>query len=150
MGFHFLYYILISIYFFKYETIASRNGLYLGHSKLDTSSVNQLQHISALWILELCFDWLIYQYKFTTYTTHTRFKEYLVTSCPLSLQSRSSRCPRFMPYCAVARLVLLTEWLRSCMADSSLISMIWRWSFASGHLLTHAKKNHHCRAQFFK
>ena len=38
------------------------------------------------------------------------------------------------------RLVLLTEWLRSCMADSSLISMIWRWSFASGHLLTHAKK----------
>ena len=45
-----------------------------------------------------------------------------------------------MPYCVVARLVLLTEWLRSCMADSSLISMIWRWSFASGHLLTHAKK----------
>ena len=39
MGFHFLFYILIFIYFFKYETIVSRNGLSLGYSERDTSSV---------------------------------------------------------------------------------------------------------------
>ena len=61
----------------------------------------------------------------------------LMSFCP---SSEYITCNLFMPYCAVARLVILTEWLRSCMADSSLISMIWRWSFASGHLLTHAKK----------
>ena len=32
VGFHFLFYILILIYFFKYETIVSRNGLSLGYS----------------------------------------------------------------------------------------------------------------------
>ena len=37
MGFFFLFYILI--YFFKYETIASRNSLSLGYSERDTSSV---------------------------------------------------------------------------------------------------------------
>ena len=37
MGFFFLFYILI--YFLKYETIVSRNGLSLGYSEQDTSSV---------------------------------------------------------------------------------------------------------------
>ena len=39
MGFHFLFYILIFIYFFKYETIVSRNGLSLWCSEPHTSSV---------------------------------------------------------------------------------------------------------------
>ena len=39
MGFFFLFSLLIIIYFFKYETIVSRNGLSLGYSEQDTSSV---------------------------------------------------------------------------------------------------------------
>ena len=42
MGFHFFFYSLIFIYFFKYETNVSRNGLSLGYSERDTSSVNVL------------------------------------------------------------------------------------------------------------
>ena len=38
-GIFFLFYILISIYSFKYETIVSRNGMSLGYSERDTSSV---------------------------------------------------------------------------------------------------------------
>ena len=37
--FFFLIYILILIYFSKYETIVTRNGLSLGYSERDTSSV---------------------------------------------------------------------------------------------------------------
>ena len=40
--FLFLFYILIYIYFFKYETIVSRNGLSLGYSEQDTGSVSHL------------------------------------------------------------------------------------------------------------
>ena len=39
VGFYFLFYTLIFIYFFKYETIVSRNGLSLGYSERETSSV---------------------------------------------------------------------------------------------------------------
>ena len=37
--FYFLFSILIFVYFFKYETIVSRNGLSLGYSERDTSNV---------------------------------------------------------------------------------------------------------------
>ena len=47
MGFHFLFYTLIFIYFFKYETIVSRNGLSLGYSEQDTSSVSGLKASEA-------------------------------------------------------------------------------------------------------
>ena len=39
--FSFLFSLLILIYFFKYETIVSRNGLSLGYSERDTSSVGR-------------------------------------------------------------------------------------------------------------
>ena len=39
LDFFSLFYILIIIYFFKYETIVSKNGLSLGYSERDTSSV---------------------------------------------------------------------------------------------------------------
>ena len=48
MGFHFLFFILIFIYFFKYETIVSTNGLSLGCSERDTSSVAIHNHILPL------------------------------------------------------------------------------------------------------
>ena len=42
LGFLFLFSLLISIYIFKYETIVGRNGLSLGYSERDTSSVISL------------------------------------------------------------------------------------------------------------
>ena len=42
-GIFFLFYILISIYSFKYETIVSRNGMSLGYSERDTCSVRCCQ-----------------------------------------------------------------------------------------------------------
>ena len=49
MEFHFLFYILIFIYFFKYETIVSRNGLSLGYSERDISSVKANLIYMTLW-----------------------------------------------------------------------------------------------------
>ena len=61
-GIFFLFYIFIFIYFLKYETIVSRNGLSLGYSERDTSSVGcQLQYsqmADSLLLLTLSF-WLI-------------------------------------------------------------------------------------------
>ena len=45
------YYILIFIYFFKYENIVSRNGLSLGYSEQDTSSVLSFLIVHLLIIL---------------------------------------------------------------------------------------------------
>ena len=44
VGFFSLFYILIFIYFSKYETIVRRNGLSLGYSERDTSSVESVCH----------------------------------------------------------------------------------------------------------
>ena len=50
MGFFFLFSLLILICFFKYETIVSTNGLSLGYSERDTSSV---MHLIILLLLSI-------------------------------------------------------------------------------------------------
>ena len=55
---------LIFIYFFKYETIVSRNGLSLGYSERDTSSV--LPHMFKLLLL------LVSMYSYESSTVHAQ------------------------------------------------------------------------------